>query len=176
VTVDIASYVRDIPDFPKPGIVFKDITPVLASAEALDAAVQQLAEHAREWGQVDVVVGAEARGFLLGAALARELGAGFVLARKPGKLPHQTVRAEYLLEYGTDALELHSDAVASGARVLVHDDLLATGGTARALCELVEQLDGTVVGCAFLIELAFLNGRQRLSPYPVTSLLQYDAE
>jgi adenine phosphoribosyltransferase len=176
MSVDIASYVRDIPDFPKAGIVFKDITPVLASAEALDAAVTQLAERAREWGQIDVVVGAEARGFLLGAALARELGAGFVLARKPGKLPHETVRAEYLLEYGTDALELHSDAVASGARVLVHDDLLATGGTARALCELVEQLDGTVVGCAFLIELAFLNGRQRLAPYPVTSLLPYDAE
>ncbi len=174
--VDIASYVRDIPDFPKPGIVFKDITPVLASAEALDAAVAQLAERSREWGPVDVVVGAEARGFLLGAALARELGAGFVLARKPGKLPHQTVRAEYLLEYGTDALELHSDAVAQGARVLVHDDLLATGGTARALCELVEQLEGTVVGCAFLIELAFLSGRGRLSPYPVTSLLQYDGE
>jgi adenine phosphoribosyltransferase len=176
MTVDIGSYVRDIPDFPKPGIVFKDITPVLAAAEALDAAVQQLAERAREFGPIDVVVGAEARGFLLGAALARELGAGFVLARKPGKLPHETVRAEYLLEYGTDALELHSDAVASGARVLVHDDLLATGGTARALCELVEQLDGTVVGCAFLIELAFLNGRQRLSPYSVASLLRYDAE
>jgi adenine phosphoribosyltransferase len=176
MTVDIGSYVRDIPDFPKPGIVFKDITPVLASAEALDAAVTQLAEAARAWGDVDVVVGAEARGFLLGAALARELGAGFVLARKPGKLPHETVRAEYLLEYGTDALELHSDAVAQGARVLVHDDLLATGGTARALCELVEQLEGTVVGCAFLIELAFLNGRQRLAPYPVSSLLRYDGE
>jgi adenine phosphoribosyltransferase len=176
MSVDIGSFVRDIPDFPKPGIVFKDITPVLASAQALDAAVTQLATSAREWGQIDVVVGAEARGFLLGAALARELGAGFVLARKPGKLPHETVRAEYLLEYGTDALELHSDAVASGARVLVHDDLLATGGTARALCELVEQLDGTVVGCAFLIELAFLNGRQRLAPYPVASLLSYDGE
>jgi adenine phosphoribosyltransferase len=176
VTVDLAKKIRDVPDFPKPGIVFKDITPVLASAEALDAAVLQLAESARGWGEIDVVVGAEARGFLLGAALARELGAGFVLARKPGKLPHQTVRAEYLLEYGTDALELHSDAVASGARVLVHDDLLATGGTARALCELVEQLEGTVVGCAFLIELAFLNGRQRLAPYPVASLLSYDGE
>jgi adenine phosphoribosyltransferase len=176
MAVDLGSFVRDIPDFPKPGIVFKDITPVLASAEALDVAVAQLAERAQEWGQIDVVVGAEARGFLLGAALARELGAGFVLARKPGKLPHETVRAEYLLEYGTDALELHSDAVASGARVLVHDDLLATGGTARALCELVEQLEGTVVGCAFLIELAFLDGRRRLAPYPVASLLRYDAE
>jgi adenine phosphoribosyltransferase len=173
--VDIAKFVRDIPDFPRPGIVFKDITPVLASAQALDAAVTQLADFARPL-EVDVVVGAEARGFLLGAALARELGAGFVLARKPGKLPHETVRAEYLLEYGTDALELHSDAVASGARVLVHDDLLATGGTARALCELVEQLDGSVVGCAFLIELAFLEGRRRLSQYDVFSLLRYDGE
>jgi adenine phosphoribosyltransferase len=170
--VDLSSYVRDIPDFPKPGIGFKDITPVLASAEALDAAVTQLADLARPL-KPEIVVGAEARGFLLGAALARELGAGFVLARKPGKLPHETVRAEYLLEYGTDALELHSDAVAEGARVLVHDDLLATGGTARALCELVEQLDGTVVGCAFLIELTFLNGRQRLAGYEVDSLLRY---
>jgi adenine phosphoribosyltransferase len=175
MSVDIESFVRDIPDFPKPGIVFKDITPVLASAEALDAAVMQLAEPVREL-DVAVVVGAEARGFLLGAALARELGAGFVLARKPGKLPRETVRAEYLLEYGTDALELHTDAVAQGARVLVHDDLLATGGTARALCELVEQLGGTVVGCSFLIELGFLGGRQRLAGYDVRSILRYDDE
>jgi adenine phosphoribosyltransferase len=170
---ELARYVRDIPDFPKPGITFKDITPVLASAEALDAAVSMLAEYARPL-DVDVVVGAEARGFLLGAALARELGAGFVLARKPGKLPRETVRAEYLLEYGTDALELHSDAVAEGARVLVHDDLLATGGTALALCELVEQLQGNVVGCAFFLELAFLHGRDRLSRYDVRSLVSYD--
>jgi adenine phosphoribosyltransferase len=175
VAVDLERYVRDIPDFPKAGITFKDITPVLAAAEALDAAVTQLAELTRTL-EVDVVVGAEARGFLLGAALARELRAGFVLARKPGKLPHETVRAEYLLEYGTDALELHTDAVARGARVLVHDDLLATGGTARALCELVEQLDGVVVGCAFLIELGFLNGRHRLAQYEVSSVLRYDAE
>jgi adenine phosphoribosyltransferase len=175
MSVDIESFVRDIPDFPKPGIVFKDITPVLASAQALDAAVTQLAEPVRAL-DVDVVVGAEARGFLLGAALARELGAGFVLARKPGKLPHETVRAEYLLEYGTDALELHTDAVAQGARVLVHDDLLATGGTARALCELVEQLGGTVVGCSFLIELGFLGGRQKLAGYDVRSILRYDDE
>jgi len=175
VAVDLERYVRDIPDFPKAGITFKDITPVLAAAEALDAAVTQLAKLTRAL-EVDVVVGAEARGFLLGAALARELRAGFVLARKPGKLPHETVRAEYLLEYGTDALELHTDAVARGARVLVHDDLLATGGTARALCELVEQLDGVVVGCAFLIELAFLNGRHRLAQYEVSSVLRYDAE
>jgi adenine phosphoribosyltransferase len=175
MALDLQQYVRDIPDFPKPGIVFKDITPVLASAEALDAAVSQLADYARPL-DVDVVVGAEARGFLLGAALARELGAGFVLARKPGKLPRETVRASYLLEYGSDALELHSDAVAEGARVLVHDDLLATGGTAQALCELVEQLNGVVVGCAFFLELAFLRGRQRLARYDVHSLISYEQE
>jgi adenine phosphoribosyltransferase len=174
-SVDLAALVRDIPDFPKPGIFFKDITPVLASPEGLDAAVSGLAAYARPL-DVDFVVGAEARGFLLGPALARELNAGFVLARKPGKLPHDTVRAEYLLEYGTDALELHSDAVAAGARVLVHDDLLATGGTAKALCELVEQLGGQVVGCAFLIELAFLPGRDRLAGSPVHALISYDAE
>ena len=166
--------VRDIPDFPRPGIVFKDITPVLASPEGLDAAVGSLADYARDL-DVDVVIGAEARGFLLGPALARELGAGFVLARKPGKLPAETVRAEYVLEYGTDALEIHSDAVASGARVLVHDDLLATGGTAVALCELVEQLGGTVAGCGFLIELAFLGGRERLAPRETHALLSYEA-
>jgi adenine phosphoribosyltransferase len=175
VDVDLRALVRDIPDFPKPGIVFKDITPVLASPEGLDAAVGGLAAYGREL-DVAFVIGAEARGFLLGPALARELGAGFVLARKPGKLPHETVRAEYLLEYGTDALELHSDAITTAARVLVHDDLLATGGTAKALCELVEQLGGQVVGCAFLIELAFLAGRERLAGYPVHALIRYDAE
>jgi adenine phosphoribosyltransferase len=173
--VDLAALIRDIPDFPKPGIGFKDITPLLADPAGLDAAVSALAEHARPL-DVDVVIAAEARGFLLGTALARELGAGFVLARKPGKLPYTTVRAEYLLEYGTDALELHTDAVASGARVLVHDDLLATGGTARALCELVEQLDGQVVGCSFLIELTFLHGRDRLAGHDVHSLVRYDSE
>jgi adenine phosphoribosyltransferase len=175
MAVDLAALVRDIPDFPKPGIMFKDITPVLASGEGLDGAVRALADVARDLN-VDVVIGAEARGFLLGPALARELGAGFVLARKPGKLPRETVRAEYVLEYGVDALELHSDAVAAGSRVLVHDDLLATGGTAKALCELVEQLDGTVAACAFLIELAFLNGRERLAGYDVRALLRYDSE
>jgi len=175
MAVDLDALVRDIPDFPKPGIVFKDITPVLASPAGLDAAVTGLADLARDL-RVDVVIGAEARGFLLGPAVARELGAGFVLARKPGKLPHDTVRAEYVLEYATDALELHSDAVATGARVLVHDDLLATVGTARALCQLVEQLDGEVVACAFLIELAFLDGRENLAGYDVRSLLRVDAE
>jgi adenine phosphoribosyltransferase len=175
VTVDLGSYVRDIPDFPKPGIVFKDITPVLAAPEALDAAVAGLAGFARDL-DVELVVGAEARGFLLGPAIARELGAGFILARKPGKLPRATVQAEYALEYGTDTLELHSDAVHGGSRVLVHDDLLATGGTASATCSLVEQLGGVVVGCAFLIELAFLNGRGRLQGRNVRSLLSYDTE
>jgi adenine phosphoribosyltransferase len=170
--VDLASYIRDIPDFPKPGIVFKDITPMLADPNALDAAVKALADLTREL-EVDVVIGAEARGFLLGPALARELGAGFVLARKPGKLPHETVSAEYELEYGMDALELHTDAVASGARVLVHDDLLATGGTARALTELVGKTGGDVAACVFLIELGFLNGRDRLADHDVRSLIEY---
>jgi adenine phosphoribosyltransferase len=173
--MDLRTRIRDIPDFPRPGIVFKDITPLLADPHGLDAAVTQLAELANDL-KPEIVIGAEARGFLLGAALARELGAGFVLARKPGKLPHTTVRAEYSLEYGTDALELHSDAVAAGARVLVHDDLLATGGTARALCSLVEQLGGTVVGCGFLIELSFLNGRAALAPHDVRTLISYDAD
>jgi adenine phosphoribosyltransferase len=173
--VDLRGYIRDIADFPKAGIVFRDITPLMADAGALDEAVRQLAEIARPLAP-DVVVAAEARGFLLGAALARELGAGFVLARKPGKLPYDTERAEYLLEYGSDALEVHTDALANGSRVLVHDDLLATGGTAKALCELVEQLAGTVVGCVFLIELAFLGGRERLSGYDVHALMVDEAE
>ena len=173
--LDLGRYVRDIPDFPKDGILFRDITPVLADAAALRASVDQLAEPARPLG-VDVVIGAEARGFLLGPALAMALDAGFVLARKPGKLPHDTVSAEYELEYGTDRLEVHSDAIREGARVLVHDDLLATGGTARALCELVEQLGGVVVGCHFLIELSFLQGRDRLAGYDVRSIIVFDSE
>ena len=174
MAVDLRALVREIPDFPQPGIGFKDITPILADPAGLDTAVTRLAEVAPP--DVDIVIGAEARGFLLGPALARELGAGFVLARKPGKLPAETVRAEYVLEYGTDALEIHSDAVASGARVLVHDDLLATGGTARTLCRLVEELGGVVAGCGFLIELAFLPGRERLAGYDVRALITYDSE
>ena len=168
-------YIRSIPDFPKPGIVFRDITPLLASPDGLDAAVRGLAEAARDL-HPDVVTGPEARGFLLGPAVARELGVGFVLARKPGSLPHDTVSADYSLEYGVASLELHVDAFDPGARVLVHDDLLATGGTARALCALVQQLGGEVVGCGFLIELAFLGGRERLAPHDVRALIRYDAE
>ncbi len=170
----LRALIRDIPDFPSAGIVFKDLTPLMADAAALRLAVGALAELARPL-RPEYVVAAEARGFLLGPALALELGAGFVLARKPGKLPFQTISAEYLLEYGAGQLELHSDALSRGARVLVHDDLLATGGTARALCELVEQLGGEVVGAGFLIELAFLAGRERLAGYEVHALLAYDS-
>jgi adenine phosphoribosyltransferase len=166
--------IREIPDFPRPGVGFKDITPLLADPEGLADSVRALAERARPL-QVDCVVAAEARGFLLGPALALELEAGFVLARKPGKLPYETVSAEYVLEYGASQLELHSDAMRGGARVLVHDDLLATGGTAAALCELVEQLGGQVVACGFLLELAFLRGRERLAPREVHSLLTYES-
>jgi adenine phosphoribosyltransferase len=166
--------IREIPDFPRAGIGFKDITPLMADREGLAESVRGLAELARPLG-VDCVVAAEARGFLLGPALALELGAGFVLARKPGKLPSDTVSAEYLLEYGASQLELHSDALRDGTRVLVHDDLLATGGTAAALCKLVEQLGGQVVGCGFLIELAFLEGRKRLEPREVHALLRYSS-
>lgn len=168
----LRALVRDIPDFPTPGIVFKDITPVLLDPAGLALAVAGLAEKAAPLG-VQYVVAAEARGFILGAALARELGAGFAPARRPGKLPHETVRAEYALEYGYGTLELHADAFSSGARVLVHDDLLATGGTARALCELAEGLGAEVVACAFLIELSFLKGRERLAPRDVLALIDY---
>jgi adenine phosphoribosyltransferase len=172
--IDLRSLIRDIPDFPKAGIDFKDITPLMADAGALAEAVAQLADYARPL-QIECVVAAEARGFLLGPALALELGAGFALVRKPGKLPYETVSAEYLLEYGEGTLELHTDAVAAGRRVLVHDDLLATGGTATTLCDLVEQLGGEVVGCGFLIELAFLGGRERLAGRDVHALLMYES-
>jgi adenine phosphoribosyltransferase len=172
--VDLSERIRDIPDFPKPGIVFKDITPLLLDPAAMDFAAGELAGFGRERG-AELVVAAEARGFILGAAIARELGVGFVPARKPGKLPHETVSAEYMLEYGVDTLELHADALAHGTRVLVHDDLIATGGTARAVCDLVERLGGVVAGAAFVIELAFLHGRERLGNVEFRSLVTYDA-
>jgi adenine phosphoribosyltransferase len=170
---DLRSLIRDIPDFPSAGIMFKDITPLLLDHEAVRFAVRELADWARPRG-VDYVVAAEARGFILGAALALELDAGFVPARKPGKLPADTVSAEYILEYGVDALEMHADALAHGARVLIHDDLLATGGTALALAELVQELGGTVVGFAFLVELGFLEGRRRLEGFDVCALVGYN--
>ena len=175
MTADLRDHIRDIPDFPKPGILYKDITPLLLDAGALRTAITALADWARP-RRVDFVVAAEARGFILGAALALELDAGFVPARKPGKLPSQTVSAEYILEYGVDALEMHADALADGARVLLHDDLLATGGTARALAQLAEGAGAEIAGCAFLVELAFLDGRAQLAEYDVHTLISYDAE
>jgi adenine phosphoribosyltransferase len=171
----LRGHIREIADYPKPGILFRDITPLMLDPAALDECVAALAEWARP-REVDLVVAAEARGFILGGALARELGAGFVPARKPGKLPHDTVSAEYILEYGVDALEMHADALAHGARVLVHDDLLATGGTARAVCDLVERAGAHVVGCAFIVELGYLAGRERLAGFDVHALVGYDAE
>ncbi len=175
MSLDLRARIRDIPDFPKPGIVFKDITPLLLDPAALDAAVTAIADWARP-RRIDLVLAAEARGFILGGAVAHELGAGFVPARKPGKLPSETVSAEYVLEYGVDALEMHADALADGARVLLHDDLLATGGTARALAQLAEGRGAVIAGCAFLVELAFLGGREPLAGYDVHALVAYDGE
>jgi adenine phosphoribosyltransferase len=173
--VALADHIQDIPDFPKPGIVFKDITPLFLDPVALHEAVDLLADYARQ-REIEYVVSAEARGFVLGAAVAVAVGGGFILARKPGKLPRKVSSVEYQLEYGVDALEVHADAIRDGARVLVHDDLLATGGTAAALCGLVEQAGGVVAGCAFVIELGFLRGRDRLRDYDVHSLISYDSE
>ena len=171
-TVDLALKIRDVPDFPQPGIVFKDIMPLLADGEALRAAVDRLAEWA-EPREPDIVLGVEARGYITGGALACRLGCGFIAARKPGKLPWNTVAVKYALEYGFDTLELHADAITGGQRVLIHDDVLATGGTAKATVDLVEQLGGVVVGLPFLIELEFLNGRTKLEGHDVFSLIQY---
>ncbi len=170
--IDLSAHVRGIPDFPKEGILFRDIMPLLQDPVALREAVDRLIEYGTG-KHVDAVLGAEARGFILGAALAYGLGAGFVCARKPGKLPFATISAEYDLEYGTDRLEVHADAIKPGQNVLVHDDLLATGGTAKAKIELVEKLGGTVVGCAFLIELSALHGREKMQGYDVFSLITY---
>jgi adenine phosphoribosyltransferase len=172
MSVDLAAKIRDVPDFPKPGIVFKDIMPLLADKAALREAVERIAEWAGP-KQPDLVLGAEARGYITGGALACRLGCGFVAARKPGKLPWRTVAAKYALEYGFDSLEVHADAIVAGQKVLIHDDVLATGGTAKATVELVEQLGGDVVGLPFIIELEFLHGREQLGDYEVFSLLKY---
>ena len=170
--VDLKTKIRDVPDFPQPGIVFKDIMPLLADEQALSQLIDELAAWAEE-REPEIVLGAEARGFITGGALAYKLGSGFIAARKPGKLPWKTVSATYALEYGTDSLELHADAIKEGARVLIHDDVLATGGTAKAKIELVEQLGGVVVGVLFIISLEFLNGREKLAGYDVHSLIQF---
>ena len=170
---DLERYIRTVPDFPKPGISFKDITPLIENGEALHAAVDALA-LATYGLDYERILSAEARGFVLGTALAYRARKGLILARKPNKLPRETISATYKLEYGTDSLEAHSDAIPSGTRVLVADDLLATGGTARAMCDLVENAGGIVAGVAFLIELTYLGGRARLAPYEVVSLIAYD--
>ena len=171
-SVDLAAKVRDVPDWPEPGVVFKDTMPLLADPAALGDAVDRLAAWA-EPRKPELLVGAEARGFILGGALAYKLDCGFIPARRPGKLPLETISASYALEYGENSLEMHADAFANGARVLVHDDVLATGGTMKAILELVEQLGGEVVGVAFLIELEFLHGREKLEGYDVHSLITY---
>jgi adenine phosphoribosyltransferase len=171
VPQDIKRYIREIPDFPKPGIIFRDITPLLADGEAFREVVDQIAERYR--GRVDMVLGIESRGFIVGAAVAYALHAGLAVVRKPGKLPALTFAAQYALEYGNDTLEIHRDAFGHRCRVLIVDDLLATGGTARAAIELVERLEGDVLACAFVVELCVLNGRQRLHPHPVFSVAQY---
>jgi adenine phosphoribosyltransferase len=170
--IDLKTRVREVPDFPEPGIGFKDIAPLLGDPQALRQAVGDLAAWTAE-RKPDLVLGAEARGFWLGAAIACEAGCGFVPARRPGKLPPETVAARYALEYGENALEVNAEAIRDGARVVIHDDVLATGGTVEAIAGLVEQLGGTVVGVNFVIELTFLNGRDRLSQYDLYALITY---
>lgn len=172
---DLKKIIRSIPDFPKPGIMFRDITTLLQDPDALRTVVDEIADH-YDKGSVDMVVAAEARGFIFGPAIACKLGAGFALVRKPGKLPAETISATYELEYGTDTVEIHKDAIKPGQRVLMMDDLLATGGTMAACCELVEKLGGEIIGCAFVIELSFLNGRAKLSKYEILSLVDYESE
>ena len=171
--MDLKPYIRSIPDFPKKGIVFRDITTLIADAEALRAAADALAGPFRN-EQVDLVVCPEARGFIFGALVADRLGAGLVPVRKPGKLPAKTIQRTYDLEYGTDTLTMHADAVTRGQRVLVLDDLLATGGTIKACCDLARELGAKVVGCAFVIELSFLDGRKKLQGLDVQSLIRYE--
>lgn len=169
---NLARHIREIPDFPEPGVDFKDLTPLLADHEAFTQTIAQLAKVG-DGGTVDLVVGMESRGFLLGAPVALHLGAGFIPARKPGKLPGPTKARSYALEYGNAQLEIHVDAMKTGQRVLIVDDVLATGGTARATAQLVEDLGGTVAGFAFLMELEFLNGAKSIAAYPFTSLIRY---
>ena len=171
-SVDLRTKIREVPDFPTPGVGFKDITPLLADATALQQAVSSLADWVRD-KDADLVLGAEARGFILGAAIANQAGLGFVPARRPGKLPPETVAATYVLEYGENVLELHPDLIPAGSKVVIHDDVLATGGTVEAIAGLVEDLGGTVVGVNFVIELSFLGGRERLTDYDLCALITY---
>jgi adenine phosphoribosyltransferase len=168
----LKSKIRDVPDWPEQGVVFKDIMPLLADPDALRETIDLLGDWAAE-RKPDIVVGGEARGFFIGSAIAYKLGCGFVPARRPGKLPLETISAEYSLEYGKNSLELQADAFEDGSRVLIHDDVLATGGTSKAMAELIEQLGGRVVGIQFIIELDFLNGREKIADYDVFGLLHY---
>lgn len=170
--MSIENYIRDIQDFPKPGIGFKDITPLLANAEASKKCLQLLLDGLKDQ-KIDKVIGVESRGFFFGTLLAQELNAGFVPVRKPKKLPFETISATYDLEYGTDTLEIHTDAIKKGEKVLIHDDVLATGGTAKAVCELVEKLGGEIVQLSFIMELTFLNGREKIKQYDIFSPLKY---
>ena len=170
--IDLRSKIREVQDFPTPGVGFKDFTPLLADAQALRETVDQLATWVKE-KECDLVIGAEARGFILGAAIAAEAGVGFVPARRPGKLPPETISVTYALEYGQNSLELHPDLIPDGARVVIHDDVLATGGTVEGISKLVEQLGGVVVGTCFIIELTFLDGRKRLEGTDVHALITY---
>ena len=172
---EIRQAIRDIPDFPKPGVIFKDITPLLGNGPLFKRTIDLLADRYR-FQKVDTVLGIESRGFIIGASLAYRLGAGFCIVRKPGKLPYETHSASYELEYGSDTLEIHRDAILPQSRVVIADDLIATGGTAAATATLVCKLGGDVVECAFVIELSFLKGRERLKPYGVFSIVQYDSE
>jgi len=171
-TIDLRDYIRDIPDFPKPGINFKDITPLLGHPLAFQTAIDQLEHHFADRG-INLIAAAEARGFIFGAPLALHLGVGFIPIRKPGKLPYATIALEYQLEYGTDTLEIHTDAFSAGVRVLLIDDVLATGGTMRACRDLVQSTGAEVVASAFVIELSFLGGRAKLEPGEIFSLIKY---
>ncbi len=173
--IDLRRFVRDIPDYPKPGILFRDITPLLADPEALAAAAEALAKPFEDM-DIDIVAAAEARGFIFAAPMAMKLGAGFVPIRKPGKLPFKFHSFAYELEYGSDELQMHVDGVKPGQRVVIVDDLLATGGTMEACCRLLEKCDAEIVGCSFLIHLAPLGGHARLSPYDVHSVIRYDQD
>ncbi len=173
--MNLKDYIRSVPDFPKPGIMFRDITPLLKSSDAMKEVIRRLAEPFRDAG-ITTILAAEARGFVFGAPLAMELGAGFVPVRKPGKLPWETHKFSYDLEYGSDSLEIHSDAIGAGDRVLLVDDLLATGGTIEACMKLAQRQHADVIGAAFVIELAFLNARTRLEPLRVNSLIVYQTE
>lgn len=170
--MNIESYIRDIQDFPKPGIGFKDITPLLQNAEATQACLDLLVSSL-EGKKIDKVIGVESRGFFFGMLLAQRLGVGFIPVRKPKKLPFETISASYELEYGSDVLEMHTDAFEKGKNILIHDDVLATGGTAKAVCQMVEQLGGNIVQCNFLMEIGFLNGREKISEYEIFTALTY---